>query len=173
MKTWLRLTIVTMTVGGGFSGMALTSQFFLHPTGYQAQSAMMASLFALYAFVFVSGLLLVQNPQKTRLLIVALALQIPCILSPIIVYRFASGASVVLGVGTVEGTSGFKLDASAGLGSNLEFNLMQGHRWSIGINFVALAILVLLLRSVRTPAPVLQSSISVPAEATSTAGSSE
>jgi len=91
MKTWLRLTIITMTVGGGFSGVALTSQVLVHSTVLWPNNLVIASFLVLYALVLASGLLFVQNPRNTRLIIVALAIQVPCLLSPIVVYRFASG----------------------------------------------------------------------------------
>jgi hypothetical protein len=166
MKTWLRLTIITMTVGGGFSGVALTSQVLVHSTVQWPNNLVIATFLALYAFVLVSGLLFVQNPRNTRLIIGALAIQIPCILSPIAVYRFASGGSIVLGIGTAQGTSGVKLDA--GFGSNFAFELLKDRGWSFGVNLVALAILVVLLRAIRAPVPVLQPSSPALVEPTST-----
>ena len=168
MKTWLRLTIITMTVGGGFSGVALTSQVLVHSTVLWPNNLVIATFLALYAFVLVSGLLFVQNPKNSRLIIVALAIQVPCLLSPKVVYRFASGGSIVLGIGTAQGTSGVKLDADAGFGSNFAFELLKDRRWSLGVNMVALAILVVLLRAIRAPVPVVQPSIPALVEPTST-----
>jgi hypothetical protein len=162
MKTWLRLTIITMTVGGGFNGVVITAQFLFHPGNQKPLSILLvACFFALYVFAIVSGLLFVDNPRQTRPLIAVLAMSIPCIVSPFIVYNFATGASIVLTAGTAEGASGFNLHAAWGLGSSFEFTLLKAHRWSIGVNVFALAILVLLLRSVRTPAPIVQPSSSV------------
>jgi hypothetical protein len=163
MKTWLRLIIITMTVGGGFSGFMTTSQFlFHHPEKSEPLGILLAACFcALNVFAIVSGLLFANNPRRTRPLIAVLAISIPCIVSPFINYNFATGASIVLSAGTADGPSGFNLHAAWGMGSSFEFSLMKAHRWSIGVNVFALAILVLLLRSIRPPAPIIQPSSSV------------
>jgi hypothetical protein len=78
MKPWLRLTLITATVGGGFTGIAVTVQALLNPQN-QSPLLLMGFFLALFTYVTVSGLIFVQNPERKRPLIAALAIQIPWI----------------------------------------------------------------------------------------------
>src|SRR5687767_6635220 len=100
MSTWLRLTLVTMTVGGGFTGVAITVQ------GWQparevggGTTAVLAAFLVLYAFVLASGLLLVHDPRRTRPVAAALALQVPMVSSPVITYQLTAGLHATVSVG--------------------------------------------------------------------------
>ncbi len=144
MKPWLRLTLITVTVGGGFTGVAITFQSFLAPQNPAPaffNLLIILAFLALFAFITVSGLIFVHSPEKTTPLIVSLALQIPWVSSPIIRYKVAAGfqISVALIGGRVGG--GFRL------GTDFEFYLFRGLPWGVGINFFALALLILLLRA--------------------------
>lgn len=144
MKPWLRLTLITMTVGGGFTGFVLTFQSLLNPQSQQpAYFVFMTAFLAFYAFVTISGLLFVQNPRRTRLLLVALVLQIPWISSPLIAYQFTAGFHVTVGL------IGGSLIAEFWLGSYWQFSLFQELSWGAGVNLFALLMLVLLGRSRR------------------------
>src|SRR6516225_2116906 len=94
MKTWLRLTLVTVTVGGGFTGVAITLQALLSPQQQPLAYILLLAFLALFAFVTASGLIFVHNPQRTALLVPAIALQIPWVSSPLIAYKFAAGFQV-------------------------------------------------------------------------------
>ncbi len=92
MKTWLRLTLITITVGGGFTGIALALQSLMTLRNRDLPSLeMLALLFALYSYVVGSGLGFVYDSQRTRPMMIALAMQIPRISSPLIVYKFNVG----------------------------------------------------------------------------------
>jgi hypothetical protein len=163
MKTWLRLTLITVTVGGGFTGLAATVQSLCNSQSQPPLNLLLIAVFlALYAYVTVSGLMFVHDPQGTRPLIAALAIQIPWISSPLIVYKFAAGFHAALAVGG-------GLDAEARLGCFFKFSLFEENPWRIGVNLFALAILILLCRSVRTPTSIVSSTASAPAGPTSTA----
>jgi hypothetical protein len=154
MKTWLRLTLITMTVGGGFAGVVFASQTLFTSHGQKPLNLLvMVGFIALFAYVTVSGLMFVNDPQRTRHLIVALAIQIPWISSPFLVYKFATGFHAVLGIASPEGMFGIKLEASALLGSSFLFALGQDNPWSMGINVFALVMLILLHRSIQMPGP--------------------
>jgi len=100
MKTWLRLTLITMTVGGGFAGVILTIQSLLDSGSRgPVHLVLLAGFLALYAFVTACGLLFVHDPSRLRPLLVALAIQIPWVSTPLVVYKFAAGSHVVLTVG--------------------------------------------------------------------------
>jgi hypothetical protein len=163
MKSWLRLTLITVTVGGGFTGVAITLQaLFARQTQAPVYYALMLAFLALFAFVTASGLAFVHNPERTGPLIVALALQIPWVSSPIIAYRLAAGFQISIALIGGHFAGGFRL------GSDFQINLFQQLPWGAGVNLFALALLVLLLRT--TPMPkALQSTAAMPGF--STAGS--
>src|SRR5438034_9994951 len=145
MKSWLRLTLVTVTIGGGFTGVAITLQSLLTP---QEQPPLyyflMSGFLALFAFVTISGVVFVHDPNRIRLLIIALAIQIPWVSSPLIAYKFAAGFQVCAALFGGRFAGGFRL------GSDYQINLFQQLPWGVGINFFALALLVLLVRTTRT-----------------------
>ena len=146
MKPWLRLTLITVTVGGGFSGVAIALQSLLAaqnqpPVNY----VLMLGFIALYAFVTTSGLVLVQDPKRIDLLIVALSLQVPWVSSPLIAYKFTAGFQVCVTFIGGHFYGGFRL------GSDFQINFFQHLPWGVGINLFAVALLVLVLRATRTP----------------------
>src|SRR5689334_8995854 len=103
MKTWLRLALITMTVGGGFTGIVLTLGLLFHSEDPGLLHLVLIIVFlALYIFVVASGLLFVCDPQRTRPLLAALAVQVPWISTPLIVYKFAAGLHTVVAVGPAQ-----------------------------------------------------------------------
>jgi hypothetical protein len=161
MKTWLRWTLVTMTVGGGFTGVVVSLSAFQSFFGSQGQAPpgsflQMAVFLVLNSYVTVSGLLFVQDPRRTHPLMAALAIQVPWISSAIIAYRFAAGIELVLSVNgpTNAADSVFRLGYAYFLGSSCELSLLQEHPFSLGVNLWALALLLLLWRSSQSPNPV-------------------
>jgi len=147
MKSWLRLTLITMTVGGGFTGIATVLQMLPmfgqqdRPVGNYIVALVAITLFA---FVVISGLLNAQNPQRTTPLVIALVLQIPLISCPIIAYQFAAGFQVA--VDLIDGHPG----AGTRLGAAFQIHFFQQQPWGIGINLFALLMLIMLVRSVKT-----------------------
>lgn len=149
MKSWLRLTIITMTVGGGFTGMAITLQAIFTSSGQNALSlSLMCLFFVAFGFVTASGLIFVHDPRRTGPLIGAIAIQVPSISSPIFVYSFATGANltIIFGNSTTFNAGIFR--------SSFSMFLFQNHSWQIGINVFALAILVLLAQQPKIDPPV-------------------
>jgi hypothetical protein len=155
MKPWLRLTLVTVTVGGGFTGVAITLQALISQQQPQAY-VLFLSFLLLFAFVTASGLIFVHNPQKTTLLIPAIALQIPWVTSPLIAYKFAVGFQVSVALIGGRFVGGFRL------GSDFQINFLQQLPWGVGVNLFALALLVLLLRETQMPDKTLQSTAATP-----------
>src|SRR5438445_3435898 len=146
MKPSLRLTLVTVTVGGGFTGVSISLQSLLarneQPPIY---CVLILGFLALFAFVTLSGIIFVHDPSRTDLLVVALSLQVPWISSPLIAYKFAAGFQVCAALMGGRFAGGFRL------GSDFQINLFQRLPWGLGINFFALSLLVLLVRTTRTP----------------------
>jgi hypothetical protein len=157
MEPWLRLTLVTVTVGGGFTGVTITLQSLLaRQSQSPANYALMIPFLALFIFVTVSGLVLVHNPQRTRLMIVSLALQIPWVSSPIIAYKLTAGFQVCVALIDGRFAGGFRL------GSDFQINFFQQLPWGAGVNLFALALLVLLLRATQTPIRAPQPTVGRP-----------
>jgi hypothetical protein len=141
MKTWLRLLLITLTVGGGFTGLALSLQpMFEGKISEPALKVLLLAFAGAYVFVIVSGLLLVINPRRTWPVMIALLLQVPVFSSPIIAYRFSAGFHVTVSI------IGGNLSAGFQLGSHWQFNLFQNVPWGIGINLFALCLLVVVAR---------------------------
>ena len=144
MSSWLRLTLITMTVGGGFTGIALSLQML------SSQQIAGAEIYAIYIgflilslFVLVSGLVFVQNPDRFTLLAFALAIQIPQVTSQILAFRFGLGIHGGFGLSTT-GPFGW-----VRVGGDVNFGVLRPLPWSIGVNLVALILLAALTLSVR------------------------
>lgn len=136
------LALIALTVGGGFTGFALTLQYLLALQAQQPIYFLTAFAFlALYAFVTLSGLLFVHNPQRTLPLFIAVGLQIPWISSPLLAYRFTAGLQAT--VGLTGGTFAWRL----GLGSDWHCSVFQKLPWGAGVNLIAVLMLVLLAHS--------------------------
>ena len=148
MKAWLRLTLVVVSVGGGFVGVVSAANLFFsldgHPPLYVA---MVVFIFILYTFVIGSGLVFVYDPRRTRLLQIALLLQTPWISSPILLYNFGCALfSVVRAEAPGAGHIGLHFWWIAQLGSIANISLSQQNAWSLGVNLFA-GLLFILLRA--------------------------
>ena len=150
MKTWLRLTLITVTVGGGFTGIAVTLQALFSPQAHPLAYFLILVCVGLYVFVTASGLIFVHDPQRTSPLIVALALQVPWVSSPLIAYKFAAGFHVTAGLVSGQFSGGFRF------GCDFQINFFQQLPWGAGVNLFALALLVLALHATRMPKNVRQ-----------------
>ena len=168
MKTWLRLTLITITVGGGFTGVLVTYASLFHSTDHRiVYYVLMTGFLALYGFVIASGLLFVHDPRRIRPLIAALAIQIPWISTPLFVYKFTAGFYAVLTIGGPRevGNVGLYFGGESLLGNTFKFAFNQDIPWDIGINLWALMLVILVWRSVRTSETVSQPIPSAPADA--------
>jgi len=143
MKNWIRYILITLSVGGGFTGMTVIAQM-LGMGQFQllSQSVIAGLFFCLYAFVVWSGLVLVKNPRKIWPIMIALIIQVPVISSPLISYRFFSGAQIMAGL------LGFKLNASANFGSSFFLGFFYGPPWGLCINILPLVLGGILLYQV-------------------------
>lgn len=152
MKTWLRLLLILITVGGGFTGVVLSLQLVGEAKDQGAFQVVVALAFVgMYAFVTGSGLLLAHDPKRTRPVLVSLALQLPWVSCPVFVYEFAAGMHAAFTLGTP--------DDSDRIGLHLGWNLLVGSHclfrfadyqevpWTFGVNLVPLILMTLMLRS--------------------------
>ena len=155
MSTWLRLTLITMTVGGGFAGLCMVVQtFFKSEDRSPLAMALMAVMLFFYVFVTASGLLFVQNPQNTRPLLAALIIQLPWFSTPWLAYKFTTGFDVLFGIVYPQAGGSLTFRWNFYLGGQSQFQLGHIETFILGINVWALAMIVLLYRATRSHAPV-------------------
>jgi hypothetical protein len=137
MNVWLRRCLVILTVGGGFIGVALTTDLFSQASKVIAYIMLLAFV-CLYGYGIFIGLKLSEGSAPLAHLRFYFGLQIPFISSPIIAYQFCSGLHATVAIIQPGLTWGYRL------GSECRFAILSSAPWGIGINFVALAIVFLL-----------------------------
>jgi len=153
-----------MTVGGGFTGIVITAQSLFNSSGLSALNlALMVGFIGLYVFVTASGLIFVHDPTRTGPLFVALAIQIPELSSSVIVYKFVAGLEASFGVRWLEnkGATSLNFDWVLQLGCRARVVFFQENPLRIGVNFAALACLILLSLALR-PASSLTAPNTIP-----------
>jgi hypothetical protein len=134
---WLRRLLVILLIGGGFTGVALITEFVFPPMKSIARITLLGFV-CIYCYGIFIGLKLSEGTASLKYLRLYFALQIPFVSSPIITYRFGSGLQVTLAI-TESG-----LTSICRLGSEFQFAISSSAPWGIGVNFVGLAILFLL-----------------------------
>ena len=156
MKSWLRLTLVTMTVGVDLLASRRRFTSLLASSEGILASTLRIVFLALYVYITASGLMVVHNPQKIRPLAVALALQVSSISSPFFLYKLSAGPALIAGFGSPTRVGAFfTFDWQLLLASSWRFAILQGDRWQLSVNLLALVFLILLLRSHRQGSPVI------------------
>ncbi len=160
MKPWLRLLLVTASVGGGFTGIVLSIGIFAN--AHSAGQLILCVVFlGLYGFVTASGLIFVYDPKRTRPLVAAFALQIPWLSSPVFVYQFAAAICSAITLGPPEEVDRIGVHFGWGLFFGAHFLIRFGSSMDVpvgvGVNVAAVVLLYLLLRANRvgTPTPRL------------------
>ena len=146
MNPWLRRLLLVLTIGGSFTGMAITLQ-----AGLVAQdrrimlSLMYGGFIALYGYGIFAGLRFAEKEADQKHLIIFYWLQVPWISSPIIGYRFAAGFHLSGGL------MGNQFSGLFRFGSDWQFNFLQPAPWGLGLN--AFALIVALLLTIKRHAP--------------------
>ena len=149
MKPWLRVITVLLTVGGGFTGFAMTLQQLFRASALPLGSVIVIYVFLLlYAFVTASGILFVQNDNRIAPLLVAFALQVPWISSPLLTYRFTAGFHVTAGI------IGGGFNGGFSLGSDWVCILFKSDApYGAGVNLFAIVMLAIMAHSLKQVAP--------------------
>jgi hypothetical protein len=137
MNVWFRRLLLILTIGGGFLGVAITTQFFPQANKVIVYIMLLAFV-GLYGYGIFVGLRLSEGFAPLQHLRVYFGLQIPFISSPLIAYHFCSGLQATIAIIQPGLTWGFRL------GSEWQFSILSSAPWGFGINFVALAIVCLL-----------------------------
>jgi len=137
MNVWFCRLLLILTIGGGFLGVAITTQFF--PQANKVIIYIMLLAFVgLYGYGIFVGLKLSEGSVPLRHLRLYFGLQIPFISSRVIAYRFCSGLQTTISI--IQ--PGLRWDCR--FGSEWQFSILSSAPWGVGINFVALAIVCLL-----------------------------
>lgn len=153
MKTWLRLLLVIVSVGGGLTGilLAIAQTVDVHSA---AQVLLLILFLGLYGFVTVSGLLFAHDVRRTTPLAIALALQIPWVSCPWFVYEFASGvwAAITVGEPAEKGLTGLHFGWNLLFGAHFQVTFGSSHYVpiSLGVNAAAMLLSGLLMHANRS-----------------------
>jgi hypothetical protein len=159
MKKWLRLVLLVITVGGGFAAGSQALTLLLHPQIIDVSHMLLAVIaLAMSIFVMSSGLIIAINPTDVRLLIPAIAIQIPYLSSSFLTYKFGAGLPCFIIVGAPEdaGRVGLYGGFEALVGGSWKLSFGGDHPLRVGINLAACLLLILLWRerrSIQTSTP--------------------
>jgi len=144
MSPFLKWPIAALTLIGSIVGGGLTLATLLGMLT-RGLSVRVLPIFlvvaALYALGLAAGVLFAQNDARRGLLRFYYLLQILWFTSPLVSFRFVSGAHVMPGI------VGEKITFSYGLGSVWHVAGSSTASWGLGINLVALLVLWLLRSS--------------------------
>jgi hypothetical protein len=147
MLAWLRALILATTILGGLHGCVITLHLvFSKNSQGMGVLALSGCMFAAYAYVTATGIIVWRHPNQLRPMLWAQAIQIPSISLPGLVYKFAAGLSgavcfVLYHTGDKYGAG---LSTHWNLGSSCEVRFFQNAPIELGINIVALAVLLIL-----------------------------
>jgi hypothetical protein len=149
MKQWLRATLIILSIGGGFAGASLSVPLFANASLGIALIVLVFIL--LYAFVAATGLLFALDERRTKPLSIALALQLPFLSSPLLIYKFGAGflATLFIGGPSPADNIGVRVGWEWYFGAFWRFGLMENAPWTLGINIIPLVMLILLRRAGR------------------------
>jgi len=165
MKTWIRLVLVLITVGGGFS-LFIVSITSLPPEltqGTPVTKVLAAILVCMMigsgVLVTVSGLLFVHDPRCIWPMRIGLAIQIPWLSCPLMTYRMMCGAGLTI-LTSVKPPENVMLIGThfawfPEFGTTYNLRIAE-YPWGFGINLVALFFFLLVgavARTQRSSAP--------------------
>ncbi len=138
-QAWIRLLLVILPIGGGFTGFSITLPQLLRPRSLEpVYFLLIIGFLLLYAFVIISGVVYVENEKRVWPLLVTYAIQTPWFSSPYLAYKFTAGFQVTIGM------IGRNFQFGIMLGSDWQLNLLQHNPYGAGINMFALVITILL-----------------------------
>lgn len=141
MNKWVRHIMIVLEVGGGFTGLSLMLGSLKSAMNMPAHAVIGLSLFAcVFLFGIVSGLALA-NRLRIGIVLSAVyqAVQVPIVSSSSVAYKLFSGAQI--GLQWREGGPSITFDC----GARFFWAWMRGDPLQIGINVLALGLLVYLL----------------------------
>lgn len=145
MRRILESVLLIMMIGGGFSG-AYAVLMKLIQGGFPSWESYLVFVvsFLLYVYILVAGLIFAHNKANTKHLKLALLVQVPWLSTPFLYYQFSAGANF----GTRVYESG--VNSFGYLGNGFQIALHPNDPWAIGVNFVALALFLSVLKVSRS-----------------------
>jgi hypothetical protein len=151
MEPWLRVVLILLTVGGGFSGIVTAANALLGPVIGWESGALAVIFLTLFVFVTATGIFFTLDQKRLRPLLIALAIQIPWLSTPRFVYKFATGFYAALNIGDAlkPGRMAVRLWSEVHLGSIASISWSRATTpWGVGINWVALVLFLFTWRTV-------------------------
>jgi hypothetical protein len=140
MNTWTRRAHLLLTLGGGFTGAAITSVALLNAPLSIENVAVLSIALAFYIFGVVLGIRIAEGGSSRTALLSFYGPQIPLLSSQLVVYRLGSGAHLDFGILAKQ----FYWHAQ--IGCDFEFRLMTSAPFGVGINILAVTMCVLAWR---------------------------
>jgi hypothetical protein len=155
LKTFARLLLVLVTVGGGCTGVLSASDVLTHTKLPDWRFvAMVWTTLALYSLITAAGLMFVNSPRRTLTMLAAIAVQIPWFDLPGIEYHLPSVLYLAMTFGPPHGANriGTYIEWSAQISNRFDFRIggSPGGDWSLGVNLFAVFVLILWLFYTRT-----------------------
>jgi hypothetical protein len=151
VRAGFRFTLLVVTVLGGLQGVVISLKGLVSASSQGFGKYLLVSiLLVVYAYVTTAGVIFWKDPNETRPLKWALAIQIPWISLPGFVYKFVAGLHVFIGFIAEHHGDRYSagLNWKFNLGSSCEFRLFQGAPIEIGVNVAAFAALFFLNRKI-------------------------
>lgn len=149
IPAWFRILLVAILILGGLHGAGLTASILIQPESLSFGNAVVwACMLLAYLVAAAVGFLYWRRPNEVRAVMWTLAVQVPWISIPGLVYKFSvSGYLVLAFVANHKAEkylAGF--NANFNLGSFCEIRLLQNAPIELGVNIVPLVALVFLQR---------------------------
>ena len=144
MNKSLKIILLIMQIGGGLLGIGLIGRTLLTKRLTQTTVTIHIAFILVFLFGIIAGIALVKK-AKLGLWLSAIfqAIQIPILIGPSVTYVLFSGACFNL----YWQVTGFGFNLL--FGSRYYFSILSGESWMAGINVLALALFILLVRKIR------------------------
>ena len=151
VRAEFRFTLLVVTVLGGLHGVVISLKGLVSASSQGFGEYLLVSIvLVLYTYVITAGVIFWREPNETRPLKWALAIQVPWISLPGFVYKFAAGFHVFTGFIAEHHRDRYSagFNWSFDIGSLCELRLFQSAPIEIGVNVAAFAALFFLNREI-------------------------
>lgn len=144
MNKWLKIVLLLFQIGGGLLGIVLVGRVFLGVNMSPVVMIIYAGFAIVFGFGIVAGVVLIKKPKLgLKLSLIFQSIQIPIIKTSVLSYILYTGGFLSV----YRSETGWGADF-AFLGSRFYFYLFRGEPWCVGVNIVALALFVVLVREI-------------------------
>ncbi|MGM9480571.1 hypothetical protein ACS5PN_05190 [Roseateles sp. NT4] len=154
MKRWLKFALLLNAIGGGFAGFVALLPLWVNTPGGPLGYLLLLGMGGLFVLGIYSGWRLSQDERDGVPWVKSyLFLQLPYVSSPLVGYELFSAFAFRFSFGIVDGGV-VTMTTSPFLGSVAWVSFSQGAPYGLGVNLVAL-ILIILVSRMREEAPVV------------------